>query len=218
MRNALIVSVVGMVLLLGLGAAVAQLGSGGDPEADLAPEEPALPSGPQTGATSPEIVDTAIAPPDAPPTTTTRPARSGTGTADPVRTVAPEKSQGNEPAPPISFSPPPSGEPAPGVAPPAGKMVKPRPGMVNVHKTPWERFELVGERAVRLHFVSGVEPCTVLDRVEVDYRSTEVAITLFEGNDPEAQNVACIMIAQYKAVDVALTEPLNGRAIVDGAV
>jgi hypothetical protein len=89
--------------------------------------------------------------------------------------------------------------------------------MANVHPVVWRRAEVLNERTVRVHFESGVAPCSVLDRVEVQYRPAEIAIGLFEGSDPGFPNAACIMIAQFKAVDVPLQEPVNGRRLVDGA-
>lgn len=88
--------------------------------------------------------------------------------------------------------------------------------MDNVHRVTFRRAEVLNDRTVRVHYESGVAPCSVLDRVEVDYRSTEIAISLFEGSDPAFKDAACIMIAQFKAVDVALNQPVNGRAIVEG--
>ena len=44
-----------------------------------------------------------------------------------------------------------------------------------------------------------------------------MTITLFEGHDPNAGDVACIEIAVFKRVVVQLDEPVGGRAIVDGA-
>ncbi len=88
--------------------------------------------------------------------------------------------------------------------------------MDNVHRVTFRRSEVLNERTVRIHYESGVAPCSVLDRVEVEYRSAVIAISLFEGSDPAFKDTACIMIAQFKAVDVALNQPINGRAIVDG--
>lgn len=88
--------------------------------------------------------------------------------------------------------------------------------MDNVHPVTWRRAEVLNDRTVRIHWESGVAPCTVLDRVEVDYRASEIAVSLFEGSDPAFRNAACIMIAQFKAVDVVLDQPVNGRAIVEG--
>ena len=73
-------------------------------------------------------------------------------------------------------------------------------------------------RTVTIDFVSGVEPCTVLDRVDVRYGPDAVTITLFEGRDPSAGDVACIEIGVFKRVIVHLDESLGGREIVDGAV
>ena len=108
-------------------------------------------------------------------------------------------------------------EPPPDPYTPDSKVVQPRPGMENLHKTGWDRVEVLGSNRVRVHFVSGVEPCTVLDHVGVAYSADAIVITLFEGNDPASREMACIMIAQYKAVDVNLAEPINGRKFVDGA-
>lgn len=90
--------------------------------------------------------------------------------------------------------------------------------MENVHRVTWREARLINERTVRIHFESGVAPCSVLDRVEVAYQPSTVVITLFEGNDPAFRNMACIMIAQFKAVDVNLDEPLGGRRVVDGSL
>ena len=48
-------------------------------------------------------------------------------------------------------------------------------------------------------------------------RATHVTITLYEGHDPDAGDVACIEIAVLKSVTITLDHPLDGRAIVDGA-
>jgi len=53
--------------------------------------------------------------------------------------------------------------------------------------------------------------------VAVSYDADAVTVTLFQGSDPNAGDVACIDIALQKQVTVTLDEPLAGRAIVDGA-
>lgn len=100
---------------------------------------------------------------------------------------------------------------------PESTVVTPRPGMVGVHPVRWERAEPLDAWTVRIHFYSGVEPCSVLDSVTVGYEGHEVRIALFEGSDPTATNVACIDIALLKAVDVRLDQPIAGRRIVDAA-
>jgi hypothetical protein len=53
--------------------------------------------------------------------------------------------------------------------------------------------------------------------VDVAYGGDSVTITLFEGHDPTAGDVACIEIGVFKRVIITLDEPLAGRTIVDGA-
>ncbi len=71
--------------------------------------------------------------------------------------------------------------------------------------------------SVTIDFVSGVEPCAVLDHVDVRYGTDAVTITLYEGHDADAGDVACIEIGVFKRVVVHLDEPLGDREIVDGA-
>ncbi len=73
------------------------------------------------------------------------------------------------------------------------------------------------DRTVDDQFWSGVEPCSVLDHVDVAYGIDTVTITLFEGSDPYAGMVACPDIAMLKQVTVPLDQDLAGRRIVDGA-
>ncbi len=109
----------------------------------------------------------------------------------------------------------PGQSPEPGPGP---QVVEPSPGMANVRARPFD-LATVGDddRTVTIDFWSGIEPCTVLDHVAVDYGIHDVTITLFEGNDPNAGDVACIEIAVQKQVVIVLDEPLGGRTIVDGA-
>lgn len=96
--------------------------------------------------------------------------------------------------------------------------VRPRPGMADVRPVRWEKARPAGDGAsVRITYWSGVEPCNVLDHVEVDYSESKITITLYEGHEPEAGEVACIEVAVQKVVRVSLDEPVAGRRIVDGA-
>jgi hypothetical protein len=105
-----------------------------------------------------------------------------------------------------------------GNRPYAYRLVEPRPGMIDVRPIPWEGLEVSGGgKTVTILFVSGVEPCYVLDRVKVDEGRDEVVVTLFEGRDPAHPDAACIEIAVNKAVRVTLDAPLGGRKVVDGA-
>ncbi|MBA3621824.1 MAG: hypothetical protein M3425_08610 [Actinomycetota bacterium] len=117
-------------------------------------------------------------------------------------------------------------EPAPAAPPgtdcsvppePEATLVTPQPGMVGVRAVPWTSATDMG-RTVTVTWVSGVAPCTILDRVEVSEGRRRVTLTLFEGSDPQAQGMPCIESAQYKAVRVLLDQPVGDRRLVDGAV
>jgi hypothetical protein len=97
------------------------------------------------------------------------------------------------------------------------RVVEPRSGMVGVHPIRWQSIRKVNDRTLLIRLTSGVEPCYVLDHVDVEYGTEHVAITLFEGHDPEKDEVACIEIAELKQVRVQLAEPLGNRRVVDGA-
>lgn len=97
----------------------------------------------------------------------------------------------------------------PGIVDPAGKLVTPRPGQLDVHPIPAERLTATvdGRRVtVTVAYTSGVEPCYVLDSilVAVGAEARTFAITLREGHGPE--DVACIEIAQNKRTVVDLGE------------
>ncbi|MGH2768705.1 MAG: hypothetical protein ACRDIF_07100, partial [Actinomycetota bacterium] len=123
------------------------------------------------------------------------------------------------PAPGPGSDKPAGGPPRPGPpGPDRPQVVRPRPGMINVRPVGWERAEMSQDgRSARILFWSGVEPCNVLDHVEVVYSPERVAVTLFEGTDPRGVDQVCIEIALLKATDVALKEPLGGRPLVDGS-
>ncbi len=96
--------------------------------------------------------------------------------------------------------------------------VRPRPGMADVHPIAWESArQMPGGRALKVTYWTGVEPCNVLDHVDVRYRSREITLTLYEGHDPDEADTACIEVAVQRVVEVRLDEPVQGRKIVDGA-
>lgn len=96
--------------------------------------------------------------------------------------------------------------------------VRPRPGMADVRRVPWEAARQIPDgRHLRIVYWSGVEPCNVLDHVEIEYTPEEITVTLYEGSDPEQPDAVCIEVALRKVVRVALEEPIDGRKIVDGA-
>ncbi|MEU1720180.1 hypothetical protein [Nonomuraea sp. NPDC005692] len=100
----------------------------------------------------------------------------------------------------------------------APEPVKPTGDAINVHKVRWTKAASVARgKQVRLTWWSGVEPCTVLDRVKVKETAKKVTITLYEGTSPKAKNVSCIMLALEKTTTVKLKHPLAKRKLVDGA-
>ena len=111
----------------------------------------------------------------------------------------------------VDGNPPSWGDPA-GASP-----VEPRPGMADVRARGFDRSIVNDDGTVTILFASGVEPCAVLDHVDVAYGDDAVTVTLFEGHDASAGDVACIEIAVSKSVTITLDEPLAGRPIVDGA-
>ncbi len=90
--------------------------------------------------------------------------------------------------------------------------------MKDVHRLPFESATPGADgKTVRVVWWSGVEPCNVLDHVEVAETPAMVTITLYEGHDPDAQEVACIELAVQKSTLVELEQPLGDRKLVDGA-
>jgi hypothetical protein len=116
----------------------------------------------------------------------------------------------------VSYEPcqPPNTEPLE----PRPQIVVPRSGMTGVRPIAFDSATVrPDDRTVDVRFWSGIEPCSVLDHVDVAYGSDTVTITLFEGSDPSAGTVACPDIAALKQVTVLLDQDLAGRRIVDGA-
>jgi hypothetical protein len=114
-------------------------------------------------------------------------------------------------------------KPCPNQKPPSGgrfELAEPYDGPIEqVRPVPWERSRARGsdDRTFLLIYWSGVEPCNVLDRVEVEEEAGKVTATIYEGAAADQQNVACIEIGVQKAVVITLDEPLGERDLVDGA-
>ncbi len=130
-----------------------------------------------------------------------------------------EKVSGTGPDAIVSYTPCP-GDDEPVVTDPydGAQRVEPTPGMAGVNPTAFDKV-VVGDddRTLTIFFWSGVEPCYVLDRVDVDASRDAITVTLFQGHDASAGDVACIEIALLKEVVVQLDEPVGDRRIVDGA-
>lgn len=131
------------------------------------------------------------------------PSESGAGSAP----ASPDQPVTSTPEPPEPDEPIPS---------PGASRVEPQPGQADVRKVGWEGYSKLGPKKLEITYWSGVEPCYVLDHVDVDEHDTEVAITLFEGHSPMDEDTACIEIALLKSVVVELDSPLGKREVTDG--
>jgi hypothetical protein len=130
-----------------------------------------------------------------------------------------ERMSGTGPDASVSYTPCP-GDGDPKITNPydGAQKVEPTPGMSGVSPRIFDKV-VVGDddRTLTVFFWSGVEPCYVLDHVDVDEGPGAITVTLFEGHDASAGDVACIEIAVLKMVVVQLDEPVGDRRIVDGA-
>ena len=96
----------------------------------------------------------------------------------------------------------------PGAGQPA--LVIPRPGQLNPHPVGAALLEpaVDGHHViVKVTWWSGVEPCNVLDSVQIERTSNAIVLTLIEGSGDA--NAICIELAQQKAtiVDLGDLEP-----------
>ena len=130
-----------------------------------------------------------------------------------------EKVIGTGPDAAVSYTPCPGDEPPAVTDPDQGaQLVEPTPGMADVRSHIFDHVVVNDDgSSVTVFFWSGVEPCYVLDHVDVDEGPDAVTITLFEGHDTSGGDVACIDIALLKKVVVQLDAPVGDRRIVDGA-
>jgi hypothetical protein len=122
--------------------------------------------------------------------------------------------------PDVPVSTPGDVEPPSDVPPEEPAVVEPRPGMADTYPRTFETVTLGDDdRTLTIDFWSGVEPCYVLDRVDVRYRPQAIVVTLYEGHEPsdDDDGPVCIEIAMIKRVIVELDEPVDGREILDGA-
>jgi hypothetical protein len=104
-----------------------------------------------------------------------------------------------------------------GVAPDSGRpqFVVPKPGTRDPRPVAIEKLDVQveGRRAVAVpSWWSGVEPCTVLDSVELEREGNTFSISVREGSG--AQDVACIELALLKATSVDLGELEPGEYTV----
>ncbi|MFC4058643.1 hypothetical protein ACFOWE_10080 [Planomonospora corallina] len=156
------------------------------------------------------------------PATAGSPARDTASTAPSTAPSAvPSTVTATLPSQPVASTVAPRDEPtnpAPAVPSRGPKPVKATGDTENPRKVRWltaERHK--NDRTLRIVWWSGVEPCTVLDRVTVKETRQKVTVTLWEGPSRTMQNVACIEIAIKKSTTVKLARPLGKRKVADGA-
>jgi hypothetical protein len=119
----------------------------------------------------------------------------------------------------VSYTPCPGDEPPVVTDPDDGaQLVEPTPGITDVRPHIFDHVVVNDDgTSLTVFFWSGVEPCYVLDHVDVREGPDAITLTLFEGHDASAGDVACIEIALLKKVVVQLDGPVGDRRIVDGA-
>jgi hypothetical protein len=106
---------------------------------------------------------------------------------------------------------------------PAGKIsgdtpaveLTPKPGQDGAHTISWDRSEMIDATTVRIYFMAGVEPCTVLDHVKTVYAKEVIRVALFVGSDPTKKGAVCPMLARMAYTDVKLSESAGDREVVD---
>jgi len=121
---------------------------------------------------------------------------------------------------PAASEPPAIGEPEPGGV----ERVEPQPGQQDLHPVAIERMDATASGrvvSVDAYWTSGVDPCYVLDRVEVQLSEEEQTadVTVLEGtSDPDA---ICVMMAVAKHTIISFEVPSTGtwtiRDAQDGA-
>ncbi|MGH9223489.1 MAG: hypothetical protein ACRD2W_06810 [Acidimicrobiales bacterium] len=144
------------------------------------------------------------------PTTTVVPGQippAAPATTAPPTTVA----QSQNATLPTVISPPTTAPPLLGIP----KLVSVTLGASNLTKITFESAVASGSQALAVRFWSGVEPCTVLGKVDVVESADKVTVTLWTGTTNAL--ILCTALAQYFETIVPLSAPLGARVVVDGA-
>lgn len=113
------------------------------------------------------------------------------------------------------------GEPLPDQEPPGdggARQVEPQGNAIDPRPVDWESAEIDRDAmTITLTWWSGVEPCTILDRIDIHYADDVVTVTVWEGLNPDAAAMTCIAMAEQKQATVSLEEDIGQRTLVDGA-
>ncbi len=115
----------------------------------------------------------------------------------------------------VPIGQPPGGDRGPGQA----RVVVPQPGQLDIRPIPAQTLtaSVDGRRVViAVDFVSGVEPCNVLDSIVVQRGAGTFAITLQQGHGPG--DFACIEIAEMKRTLIDLGDLDPGTYQISDAV
>jgi hypothetical protein len=94
---------------------------------------------------------------------------------------------------------------------PGGKFVLPKPGQLDVHPVQADSLAARVDGStivVTVTWTSGVEPCTVLDSIEVRKGQARFTVTLREGHGPE--EVVCIAIAEQHKTEFEIPNVAPG--------
>ena len=88
--------------------------------------------------------------------------------------------------------------------------------VTDIRPVQWKNAEVgPDDSTLTLRYETGSSACYGLDHADVEYEDDEVVVTLYEGTFRGTG--ACQTVLAATQVIVRLDEPINGRAIVDGA-
>lgn len=209
MRRRIIVLLVAAAVLSGCGAEQAPreaAHTGEDAPADVGDAVTESPAGDPDEPVSNDPADQPVS--DQPGSATPGPSTGGTsGSSRGSTGSAGGGSQPNQGA----------GAVEPGAGDGEDRLTQPRPGQANVRARRWESADVhPDDVTIDIAYWSGVEPCYVLDRVEVREEAARVVITLYEGSQPGFDG-ACTEQAVERTTRIRLAAPLRDRALVDGS-
>jgi hypothetical protein len=142
-------------------------------------------------------------------------AGGGAAPAPPSVSSAPPSAVGSEPGdstpPDGTVTSPPDTRQDPGAGGPTGGFVVAKPGQLDLHPIGIDSFAARVDGTtivVTATWTSGVEPCNVLDHIQVQPGAGTYTITILEGHGPE--QVACIEIAQIKKTEFEIPAGRSG--------
>jgi len=124
---------------------------------------------------------------------------------------APPSANPTQPSPDAPVTAPPSDGAGQVPVDPGGKFVVPKPGQLDVHPVPADSLATRVDGStiiVTATWTSGVEPCNVLDSIEVARGAGTYTITLREGHGPE--EIACIAIAEQHKTEFEIPDVSPG--------